>query len=389
MFEFLLKHFVPDYRNTKDPSVRTRCGIFAGVLGVILNLCLFVFKLICGLVSGSIAIAADAVNNLSDAGSSIVSMIGFRLADARPDAEHPFGHGRIEYLTGLLINEIILVVGFELARQSIEKILHPEDTSFSVMILLILVFSILVKLYMYSYNRKLSKMISSVALESTAEDARNDSITTLAVLLSSVFTYFTGIQIDGWCGLAVSIFILVSGIRSLLDTASPLLGTQPDETLVQNIERAVLSNREVLGVHDILIHDYGPGRSMMSFHAEVRSDMTLIHAHEIAEGLELRMSSEFGIQTVVHIDPIDVRDPETRSLRELLRSYLADISPDILFHDFRIVPERSHKKVIFDLAVPYDWKEDPKLLLDRVQKFLQEQDPAYRPIITLDHYSRD
>ena len=221
MLNFLLRHFVPDYQNTKDPSVRTRCGVLAGALGIVLNMFLFAFKLAVGLLSSSIAIVADAVNNLSDAGSSILSMIGFRLAGQKPDAEHPFGHGRMEYLTGLVINEVILVVGFELARQSIERIRTPEETSFSLVTMVILAVSILVKLYMYSYNNRLSRMLSSVALESTASDARNDCITTGAVLLSSLFTYFSGIQIDGWCGLAVSAFILVSGFQSLLETASP------------------------------------------------------------------------------------------------------------------------------------------------------------------------
>ena len=386
MLNFLLRHFVPDYQNTKDPSVRTRCGVLAGALGSVLNMFLFAFKLAVGLLSSSIAIVADAVNNLSDAGSSILSMIGFRLAGQKPDAEHPFGHGRMEYLTGLVINEVILVVGFELARQSIERIRTPEETSFSLVTMVILAVSILVKLYMYSYNNRLSRMLSSVALESTASDARNDCITTGAVLLSSLFTYFSGIQIDGWCGLAVSAFILVSGFQSLLETASPLLGQQQDPELVHNIEAAVLSNREVLGVHDILIHDYGPGRRMMSLHAEVPAGMTLMHAHEIAESMELRMNSEFGIPTVVHIDPIDVNDPETAALRKNLLGFLRDISPDIRFHDFRIVQEKSHKKVIFDLAIPYGFAEDPKLLVTRVQDFIREQDPTYRPIITLDHY---
>ncbi len=351
MLNFLLRHFVPDYQNTKDPSVRTRCGVLAGALGIVLNMFLFAFKLAVGLLSSSIAIVADAVNNLSDAGSSILSMIGFRLAGQKPDAEHPFGHGRMEYLTGLVINEVILVVGFELARQSIERIRTPEETSFSLVTMVILAVSILVKLYMYSYNNRLSRMLSSVALESTASDARNDCITTGAVLLSSL-----------------------------------LLGQQQDPELVHNIEAAVLSNREVLGVHDILIHDYGPGRRMMSLHAEVPAGMTLMHAHEIAESMELRMNSEFGIPTVVHIDPIDVNDPETAALRKNLLGFLRDISPDIRFHDFRIVQEKSHKKVIFDLAIPYGFAEDPKLLVTRVQDFIREQDPTYRPIITLDHY---
>ncbi len=389
MLNFLLRHFVPDYQNAKDPQVRTRCGVLAGVLGIALNLLLFVFKLAVGLLSSSIAVVADAVNNLSDAGSSVLSMIGFRLAGQKPDAEHPFGHGRMEYLTGLVINEVILVVGFELARQSIEKIKAPEVTSFTPVTLLILAASILVKLYMYSYNTKLSRHLSSVALASTASDARNDCITTGAVLISSLITYYTGLRIDGWCGLAVSVFILISGFRALAETASPLLGQQQDPELVHKIEDAVLSNREVIGVHDLLIHDYGPGRRMMSLHAEVPADMTLAHAHEIAESMELRMNSEFNIPTVVHIDPIDVHDPETAALRSALADFLRDISPDIRFHDFRIVSDKSHKKVIFDLAVPYRWKEDPEILEERVQHFIKGQDPIYRPIITLDRYDKN
>ena len=388
MIQFLVRKFIPDADNIQDARVRGRYGTLSGALGIFFNLLLFLVKILAGVLSGSISVIADALNNLSDAGSSIVTLIGFRLASHKADAGHPFGHGRIEYLSGLFISIVILLMGFELARESIGKIMHPSLSASSPLVITILLCSILVKLYMYRYNRWLSGKLQSVALESAACDSRNDCITTAVVLLSLILEHVTGLPIDGFGGLAVSIFILVSGIQSLLETSGPLLGQEPDPELVKKITDTVRTTDHVLGMHDLIIHDYGPGTRMMTLHLEVPSDMTLLDSHMLADQLETSLRSKFGIQTVIHVDPVVTDDKEAALLREKLSGFLRYLGPDFLYHDFRVVHEKDRLKVLFDVNCPYNVRMSD----DEIQDYLKQEFDKIRPGISLrvgvDHYTR-
>ncbi len=389
MVQLLLHRFVPDYVNTDDPLVRTRYGILSGAVGIGFNILLFIGKLMCGVLSGSIAIIADAFNNLSDAGSSIITLFGFRMASQEADEAHPFGHGRIEYLTGLVVSVLILLVGFTLARESVGKILHPTDTRLSVLMIAILLVSIGVKFYMFLYNHAFAVLIDSVALSSTAADSRNDAITTAIVLLSQVISQICGFSIDGWTGLAVALFILVSGWKACLDTIGPLLGQEPDPKLVADIEKCVLGHKGVLGIHDLIIHDYGPGRRMMTLHIEVSENMTLHEAHELADRIEMRLNGQYHIETVIHVDPIDVDDPETRYLQEKLKKFLSCLGAGYHYHDLRLVKEKNHKKVFFDVAVPFGASMKDEEILQYLTRAFRDLNGHYRAIVTIDHYRNE
>lgn len=386
MMNFLVKKFIPDYPEN-NVAVRTAAGVLSGTAGIFFNLLLFAAKLTAGILSNSIAIVADAFNNLSDAGSSIITMIGFRLAGHKADAGHPFGHGRIEYITGMLVSTLICIMGFSLARESLGKILHPQETSFTSATALILILSIAVKLYMFCYNRRFAKDLNSVALASTALDSRNDTITTALVLLGQLAGFFFHIRIDAWLGLGVAVFILISGFGSMIETVNPLLGQEPDQDLVKNITASVMNNKNVLGMHDLMIHDYGPGRRMMSLHLEVPYTMTLEEAHELADRIEQRLSGEYGIETVIHVDPVDNSDVLTRKLREDLESFLRELGPDVHYHDFRTVHEKPHFRILFDVAVPYGFRLSDQEVTAYLKDRFHEAAPGARVIISVDHYA--
>lgn len=388
MVRYLVQHFIPDADKVQDPKVRGRYGTLSGCLGIFFNFLLFLGKLLAGLMSGSISIVADAMNNLSDAGSSVATLIGFRLASQKADAAHPFGHGRIEYLSGLFIAVAILLVGVELVKESVSKILHPAEAFFHPVLVAVLFLSILVKLYMYSYNHQFAGLLDSVALESAADDSRNDCITTSVVLASLLLQRFTGLAIDGWSGLAVAVFILVSGIRSILDTVSPLLGQEPDPALVQKISDTILGTSQVLGMHDLIIHDYGPGTRMMTLHLELPASLSLPKAHQIADQLETRLQADFGIQTVIHVDPIIADDPRTAQLREKLSEFLDYLGPDFLYHDFRVVCEKDRTRVLFDVNLPFDIRMTDEEVLDYLKKQFAAVDPRIVLQVRVDHYTR-
>lgn len=387
--QLLVRHFIKNWNDVNDPKVRTAYGVLSGTVGIFLNLLLFAVKLTAGLLSASIAVIADAFNNLSDAGSSILTLIGFHKAGEKPDAEHPFGHGRMEYLTGLIVSVIICVVGVELAKESISKIIHPEHTVITAVTIASLLLSIGVKFYMYLYNMSFSRHLGSVALESTAKDSISDVISTSVVLACSLIARYTGILLDGWGGAAVAVFIVWSGFSQILEAINPLLGEEPDPALVKKISDAVMSYGKVLGIHDLIIHDYGPGRRMLSVHIEVPSDMTLVDAHQLADTIELRMNGEFGIEAVVHVDPIDVGDPETKKLREKLSEFLDYLTPDILYHDFRVVHEREHVKILFDIAVPYGMRMTDGEIVQFLKSEFHKVGEQYRVIVQVDHYKKD
>lgn len=354
-------------------KVRKEYGILCGIVGIFLNACLFAGKFLAGSISNSIAITADAFNNLSDAGSSLVTLIGFKMADAKPDSEHPFGHGRIEYISGLCVAAAILLMAYELIRDSVAKIFHPEETEFSALILVILVASILVKLYMASYNYRIGKKIDSAAMRATATDSLSDMCATTAVLAATLAGHYTGLQIDGYCGVLVGIFILFAGIGAAKETLNPLLGQAPDEEFVKRIEEIVMSREEILGMHDLIVHDYGPGRQMISIHAEVAAEGNFLEIHDVIDNVENQLRTELGCDATIHMDPIVTTDEHTRELKETVIELIHEIDPVLSLHDFRAVMGPTHTNLIFDLLVPFKFSMSDELLMETVQARVWER----------------
>lgn len=332
----LVRLFIKDCDNVTDPAVRERYGILSGAVGIVLNLLLSAGKLFAGLMTGSISITADAFNNLSDAGSSVVTLVGFKLAGQKADDGHPFGHGRMEYLAGLLVSLMILLVGVELGRSSIGKILRPEAVDFSLVSTGILAASILVKLWMGQFNRGLGRKIGSAAMAATAADSLSDAVATAAVLAGTLVNRFAHVNIDGWVGLAVAVFILRSGWGAAKDTINPLLGESPDPELVKQLRELVLSHPQVVGMHDLIIHDYGPGRRLCSFHAEVPQDADILDAHDAIDHIEREIKEKFGIETTVHMDPIATADEKVNQLRRQVADLARVVEPEMTIHDFRV-----------------------------------------------------
>ena len=384
MVSLLIHIFIKDYRNTDSPEVRQQYGILSGAVGILFNIILFGTKFLAGLISHSIAITADAFNNLSDAGSSIITLVGFKMAGEKPDPHHPFGHGRIEYISGFLVSIIILLMAIELLRSSIGKILHPSDIDFSPLIVGILVLSILVKLYMFYYNRTMSRKIQSAAMAATALDSISDTLATSVVLLSTLIAHFTGLKIDGWCGAAVGLFILFAGFNAAKDTIGPLLGQAPDPEFVKSIRDLVMSYDEVLGVHDLIVHDYGPGRLMVSLHAEVPAKGDILHLHDTIDNIEKRLRRELSCEAVIHMDPILNDDEETNTLKSAVMDIVKTIDQSLTIHDFRIVKGPTHTNLIFDVVEPYQVSFLPEDLEALIQQKVQELDPRYFTVVQVD-----
>ena len=384
MKKLLLRLFVKQDTDTQDPAVRMRIGTLAGWVGIFCNLLLFAGKLLVGTLCKSVSITADAVNNLSDASSSVVTLLGFHMAGKPADPEHPYGHNRMEYLSGLCVAAMILVIGAELVKTSAERILHPQPVEFSAAMLLVLTGSILLKLWMAGFNRELGTMIHSSTLTAAAADSRNDVIATLAVLAACVVGKLTGLQIDGWMGLAVAVFILISGIGIAKDTIDPLLGMAPDEALVQAITKMLLSGDKVLGVHDLMIHDYGPGRRFASVHVEMDYRDDVLDAHERIDELERKVKKELGVELVIHYDPIVTDDEELRSIRAQVEEILRGVSPQLAVHDFRMVRGKAHTNVIFDMVLPFSMEARRQELRELVESRLKEDGKQYHAVITFD-----
>lgn len=379
----LIGRFVRDAENTVSPAVRTSYGKLAGATGLAANVLLFLFKLLAGILSGSVAIIADAFNNLSDAGSSVVTLVGFRLAGSPPDEEHPFGHGRMEYLSALTVAALIMLAGIELAGSAIDKILKPSVSSLSWITVIILVVSILIKLWMARFNRHIGGCIRSDTLIAAATDSRNDVICTTVVLVSSVFTRFTDIQIDGYVGAAVSVFVIWSGFSVLKETLSPLLGEAPDPELVEQIRRIVLENEGIVGIHDLIVHNYGPGRCIASLHAEVPAHGNILHSHELIDTVERRLSEDLNIVACIHMDPVDTQDEQVRELRVLTETILCDIDPSLSLHDFRLVRGEQRINLIFDVVVPFGFAR--RDLQAEIERRLQSVDKRLFVILTVEH----
>lgn len=369
MLKFLAKLFIKTPREYDDPATRRAYGVLCGAVGILLNILLFAGKFIAGSLAKSVAVTADALNNLADAGSSVITMIGFRLAGQKPDKEHPFGHGRFEYIAGLLVSAAIILMGVELLKTSVEKIIAPQAVEFSVLTAVILVFSVAVKIYMAVYNGSLGKKLASPALAAAAKDSLSDSIATAVVLVSSAVGHFLRINIDGWCGAAVAVFVLRAGIMSVRDTLAPLLGTEPDPEFVKRINDIVLSYPEISAIHDLIIHDYGPGRQMISLHAEMpaESGSDIFKLHDIVDNAERRLRQELGCDATIHLDPVAAEDEQTQMLHERMEAALFEINSGLTMHDFRIVPGPTHTNLIFDVVVPYDNKMPQAEILEKIE----------------------
>ena len=385
MISLLAKRFIKDYDNMKSSHVRHSYGMLCGIVGIALNVLLFAGKFLAGTVSHSIAITADAINNLSDAGSSFITLAGFKLASQKPDPDHPYGHGRIEYLSGLFVSLLIILMAVELLKTSFDKIIHPTETAISPLVIVILVASILVKLYMSVYNKTIGNKIDSAALLATAADSRGDMLATLLVLISSCISYFFGIQIDGYCGLLVGLFILYAGFNAAKDTVDPLLGKAPDKEYVEKIEEIVTSHDLILGIHDMMIHDYGPGRVVVSLHAEVPSDGDILEMHDLIDHIEHDLSEMCNCEAVIHMDPISVNDPETAELKEQIRTIIKEIDETLQFHDFRIVKGPTHTNLLFDVLVPYKFPVKDSELIVQIDRRVKELNPSYFIVVKVDH----
>ena len=384
MISLLSKIFIKDSSDTSSPAVRSAYGTLCGVMGIIFNILLFGIKMLAGAISGSISIMADAFNNLTDAGSSVITLIGFRMSGQKPDRDHPFGHGRIEYISGLIVSMLIILVGFELVKGSVEKIITPEGVEFSIVAVIILVCSIAVKGYMAFYNFNIGKKISSSAMRATAQDSLNDTIATAAVLLCLIFAKLTDINIDAYCGLAVSGFILFSGLRAVKETMDPLLGTPPSEEFIKDIEKIVYSFEGVEGIHDLIVHDYGPARTMISLHAEVPCDADLLETHDMIDNIEKVLREHLNCDAVIHMDPIATNDELTTSVREKIAALVTCIDSDLTIHDFRMVTGPTHTNVIFDVVVPYTLKKSDSEIRKNIETIVKSIDTNYFSVVNID-----
>ena len=384
MIALLAKKFIKDRENVTSPAVRQAYGMLCGIVGICLNIVLFVLKFFAGTISGSIAITADAFNNLSDAGASVVTLLGFKLAGKKPDPDHPFGHGRIEYLSGLAVSMVILLMGFELLRDSVDKILHPEAVDFSILAVGILIASIAVKCYMYLYNHAVGEKIDSAAMQATATDSLSDCIATGAVLLATLVGHWTNLQIDGWCGLIVSGLILFAGYNAAKDTIAPLLGQPPEQEFVDEIERTVMAHQLVRGIHDLVVHDYGPGRVMITLHAEVPADHNIMDIHDEIDLIEVELRQKLGCEATIHMDPIDMNDTTVMETREKVAQLVRLIDETITIHDFRMVTGPTHTNVIFDAVVPFAFCLSDKEVEERIKDAVRTLDGNYFAVIQID-----
>ena len=384
MTNLILRMFVRDWKNTADPAVREKCGRVAGFVGIVTNLLLFAAKIIIGTLFGSVSITADAVNNLTDSGSSIVTMVGFKLAGKPADEEHPFGHARIEYLSGVIVSFIVLFLGWELGMSSIGKIITPEENRLTPAALIVLLLSIAVKLWQSVFYRSVGRRIHSDAVAATAKDSRNDAIATTVVLLGGAFSMFTGINLDGWLGVVVALFIIFTGVQLILDTANPLLGMAPDKELVQSIHQKILSYEGVIGVHDLAVHNYGVGRCFASVHCEVDAERDFLESHDMIDNIERDFKAELGITLVIHLDPVIINDPRTNALKAEVEVICAELYPETSIHDFRVVWGVTHSNLVFDMMVPFSVQESDETVRRRVEEAILELNSTYRVVITID-----
>lgn len=384
MTSLLLKLFVKDFEDVKNKEVRQNCGKLSGIVGIVANLLLSVTKMLCGLIFNSVSVIADGLNNLSDATSSAVTFIGFKLSGRPADKEHPYGHARMEYISGLAVSFFIVIVGFELLKTSIEKIINPAETVVSGVAVVVLIISVFIKLWLYLFNRKMAKLISSSTLQATAVDSRNDAIITSAILVCGLIIKFTSFVIlDAIAGLLISVFIMISGLKLANETLSPLIGEAPNEELVAETLRRLKCYEGVLGVHDLMVHDYGPGRCFASVHLEMDAKNDIMESHDLCDNIERDFAKD-GMMLVVHLDPIITDDEEINSLRRITEDLISSLDMDIGMHDFRVVKGYTHTNLIFDISVSFDCKKTDDELVELVSGLINEYDEKLFAVINVD-----
>ena len=384
MTDLILRIFVRDHKNTEDPAVRDKCGRVAGAAGIVTNFLLFLMKIIVGTVFHSVSVTADAVNNLTDSGSSVVTLIGFKMASKPADEKHPFGHARIEYLSGVIVSFIVIFLGLQLGMSSIEKILTPEENALTPVALVVLVISILAKLWQCLFYRKVGRMIKSESVEATSKDSRNDVIATSVVLLGAVITMLTGVNLDGYMGAAVALFIVFSGVQLTISTADPLLGQAPEGELVQTITEKMLSYPGIIGMHDLAVHNYGVGRCFASAHCEVDAKNDILVSHDLIDNIERDFSRDLCIHMVIHLDPVIVGDARTDALHRKVQSLVTALYPTVTIHDFRVIWGVTHSNIVFDAAVPFSVKDSDAVITQKLEAEIQKLDPDYRTVVTID-----
>ncbi len=386
MIKFLVKKFVPNYEKTNDKNVREAYGILGGVLGIICNVFLFILKLSIGIAMKSMAVISDSINNLSDTASSAITVFGSKMSNRRPDKEHPFGHGRIEYISSLVVSFIIMLVGFEFLKNSVDKIIHPSKIEFKLLLFVFLCMSVLVKLWMFSYNRYLGKQINSSVLKAAAFDSLNDVYATGTVIISIIIGNFTDFPVDGIMGTIVSGLVIFTGFKVARDTVSLLLGNSPSKEVVDQITDTILSGEGIIGIHDLVVHEYGPGRIMASVHAEVPSDVDIVKIHEVIDSLEQKILKDFGINIVVHMDPVSVNCEKTEELKKLVSSFVKEYNSEFSIHDFRIVDGENKINLIFDMAVPcYLSEKERENAVSEISEKLYETDNRFNAVINIDN----
>lgn len=384
MTNLLIHFFIKDHENTSDPGVRFAYGRMAGITGIACNIFLFAFKILCGFLSHSVSITADAVNNLSDASSNIISLIGFKMGSKPADREHPYGHARYEYLAGVTVTVLILAIGLELLKSSFTRLLHPEPVEFHILTVIILCLSIGIKLWMMLFNSKIGLLIQSGTLKATAADSRNDVLTTSAVLIATMISHYTNLELDALMGIAVALFILFSGFGLIRETLDPLLGKAPEPEFVKHVQEKILSYEGVLGTHDLMVHDYGPGRQFASVHVEMNAEMNPILGHEIIDTIERDFLENENLHIVIHYDPIAINDSRLCELRIFINNYVQTLNPEMNIHDLRLVPGENSSNIIFDCVVPPDCKYSQSELRQLISQTVTTNYPNTHCVITFD-----
>ncbi len=385
MHNLLFRIFIKNHTNTSDPAVRRHYGILGGAIGIALNILLFIFKTVAGLLSASVSMIADALNNLSDAGSSVISLVGFKMSGKPADKDHPFGHGRIEYISALFVSIIIFMMGFELIRTSWDRIRHPQATQFSTVAFVILIVSIAVKFWMFLLNRSIGKKIDSPAILGTAKDSISDAIATLTVLLGAIFAKVTDIMIDGYLGMLVSLFILYAGYSTLKEALAPLLGQPPEQSLVDEIEKTVLAHEGIIGMHDLIIHNYGPARFMLSLHAEVPCDGDVLALHDTIDLVEKELSIRLNCDAVIHMDPVETNNAVITEAKQFVSHVIKEVSDELSIHDFRMVSGTTHTNLIFDVVVPYNFTMSNSEIAAVVEEKLKGYNQNYFAVMTFEN----
>lgn len=371
-------------RGKEESARRKAYGTLCSIVGILLNIGLFAGKYFAGVISGSVAITADAFNNLSDAGSSFITLVGFIFAEKKPDPDHPFGHGRFEYISGFVVSMLILLMGLELLKSSVIKIMHPQPVDTSILAMGILIVSILVKMYMAFYNYSIGKKIDSAAMKATATDSLSDTIATTVVLVAMLVMRFVGINIDGICGVFVALFILYAGYSAAKDTLDPLLGLAPDKEFVKRIQDIVLAHEEVQGIHDMMVHDYGPGRRLVSLHAEVPGDYDIFQIHDVIDHIERELNEKLSCEAVIHMDPIETNNEEVAKMKRIMEEKVKEIDAQMTIHDFRMVSGPTHTNLIFDAVMPYELKMSKNEVRQEIERIVENLEGNYFAVVQID-----